>query len=91
MQKLIRAIASAWAWRGNRSRAAIDLPNGVRDRPKCAAHGGGLAGPPPHPGRSGGPARRRRASKSWATFDRIINALKDEDSAPETETAADAS
>src|SRR5260370_4285992 len=49
MQKLIRAIASAWAWRGNRSRAAIDLPNGVRARPKCAAHGGGLTGPPPHP------------------------------------------
>src|SRR6266566_8933385 len=27
-QKLIRAIASACAWRGNRSRAAMDLPNG---------------------------------------------------------------
>jgi hypothetical protein len=27
-QKLIRAIASAWAWRANRSRAAMDLPNG---------------------------------------------------------------
>src|SRR6202043_896767 len=27
-QKLIRAIASACAWRGNRSRAGMDLPNG---------------------------------------------------------------
>src|SRR5271169_2993407 len=45
-QKLIRAIASAWAWRGNRSLAGIDLPNGVRARPKCAAHGAALTAPP---------------------------------------------
>src|SRR5271169_3408783 len=43
MQKLIRAIASAWAWRANRSLAAICLPNGVRASPKCAAHGARLA------------------------------------------------
>src|SRR6266536_2524872 len=41
-QKLIRAIASACAWRANRSRAGMDLPNGVRARPKCAAHGAAL-------------------------------------------------
>ena len=39
MQKLIRAVAWAWAWRANRSPAAIALPNGVRASPKCAAHG----------------------------------------------------
>ncbi|HTQ92839.1 MAG TPA: hypothetical protein VMK84_25420, partial [Streptosporangiaceae bacterium] len=50
-QKLIRAIASACAWRGNRSRAGMDLPNGVRDRPKCAAHGAGLTAAPPARGR----------------------------------------
>ena len=43
MQKLIRAVAWAWAWRANRSLAAIDLPNGVRASPKCAAHGARLA------------------------------------------------
>src|SRR6266542_3292799 len=41
-QKLIRAIASPWAWRANRSRAGIDLPNGVRARPKWPAHGAAL-------------------------------------------------
>src|ERR1035441_2329655 len=49
-QKLIRAIASACAGRANRSRAAMDLPNGVRARPKCAAHGAALTAAPP-PGR----------------------------------------
>src|SRR5216684_1131273 len=39
-QKLIRAIASAWACRANRSRAGMALPNGVRARPKCAAQSG---------------------------------------------------
>src|SRR5258705_4019887 len=43
MQKLIRAVAWAWAWRANRSPAAIALPNGVRASPKCAAHGARLA------------------------------------------------
>src|SRR5215470_1478569 len=43
MQKLIRAVAWAWAWRTNRSLAAIALPNGVRASPKCAAHGARLA------------------------------------------------
>src|SRR5207302_9556523 len=38
MQKLIRAVAWAWAWRANRSPAAIAFPNGVRASPKCAAH-----------------------------------------------------
>src|SRR5487761_377590 len=42
MQKLIRAVAWAWAWRANRSLAAMDLPNGVRASPKCAAHGARL-------------------------------------------------
>ena len=42
-QKLIRAVAWAWAWRANRSSAAIALPNGVRASPKCAAHGARLA------------------------------------------------
>ena len=42
-QKVIRATASAWAWRWNRSAAGIALPNGVRVSPKCAAHGAGLA------------------------------------------------
>src|SRR4051794_39576025 len=42
MQKLIRAVAWAWAWRANRSPAAIALPNGVRASPKCAAHGARL-------------------------------------------------
>src|SRR5580704_2757965 len=42
MQKLIRAVAWAWAWRANRSLAAIALPNGVRASPKCAAHGARL-------------------------------------------------
>src|SRR4051794_11191600 len=42
MQKLIRAVAWAWAWRANRSPAAMDLPNGVRASPKCAAHGARL-------------------------------------------------
>src|SRR5690348_17073692 len=41
-QKLIRAIASAWACRATRSLAAIAFPNGVRARPKCAAHGARL-------------------------------------------------
>src|SRR2546428_13267835 len=43
MQKLIRAVAWAWAWRANRSPAAIALPDGVRASPKCAAHGARLA------------------------------------------------
>src|SRR2546430_15396133 len=43
MQKLIRAVAWAWAWRANRSPAAIALPNGGRASPKCAAHGARLA------------------------------------------------
>src|SRR3989454_6326728 len=43
MQKLVRAVAWAWAWRANRSPAAIALPNGVRASPKCAAHGARLA------------------------------------------------
>src|SRR3974390_1809382 len=43
MQKLIRAVAWAWACRANRSPAAIALPNGVRASPKCAAHGARLA------------------------------------------------
>src|SRR2546429_458578 len=43
MQKLIRAVAWAWAWRANRSPAAIAFPNGVRASPKCAAHGARLA------------------------------------------------
>src|SRR5438552_5857046 len=43
MQKLIRAVAWAWAWRANRSLAAIALPNGVRASPKCAAHAARLA------------------------------------------------
>src|SRR2546430_11616726 len=43
MQKLIRAVAWAWAWRANKSPAAIAFPNGVRARPKCAAHGAPLA------------------------------------------------
>src|ERR1700747_573586 len=43
MQKLIRAVAWAWAWRTNRSLAAIAFPNGVRASPKCAAHGARLA------------------------------------------------
>src|SRR3974390_1761671 len=43
MQKLIRAVAWAWAWRANRSLAAIAFPNGVRASPKCAAHGARLA------------------------------------------------
>src|SRR5215472_17427301 len=43
MQKLIRAVAWAWACRANRSLAAIALPNGVRASPKCAAHGARLA------------------------------------------------
>src|SRR5712671_4372691 len=55
-QKPIRAIASAWAWRANRSRAGIDLPNGVRVRPKWAAHGAALTAPP---GPAGPPAPRR--------------------------------
>src|SRR5215470_18167843 len=42
MQKLIRAVAWAWAWRANRSLAAMALPNGVRASPKCAAHGARL-------------------------------------------------
>src|SRR5580700_2442565 len=42
MQKLIRAVAWAWAWRANRSLAAIALPKGVRASPKCAAHGARL-------------------------------------------------
>src|SRR5437868_12565956 len=42
-QKLIRAVAWAWAWRANRSPAAIAFPNGVRASPKCAAHGARLA------------------------------------------------
>src|SRR5579859_2605525 len=42
MQKLIRAVAWAWACRANRSLAAIALPNGVRASPKCAAHGARL-------------------------------------------------
>src|SRR5580700_3132354 len=42
MQKLIRAVAWAWACRANRSPAAIALPNGVRASPKCAAHGARL-------------------------------------------------
>src|SRR5579859_4818522 len=43
MQKPIRAVAWAWACRANRSLAAMDLPNGVRASPKCAAHGARLA------------------------------------------------
>src|SRR4029453_13948263 len=43
MQKLIRAVAWAWAWRANRSPAAIAFPNGVRASPKCAAHAARLA------------------------------------------------
>src|SRR2546421_7288343 len=43
MQKLIRAVAWAWAWRANRSLAAIAFPNGVRASPECAAHGARLA------------------------------------------------
>src|SRR5205814_8489305 len=43
MQRLIRAVAWAWAWRTNRSLAAIAFPNGVRASPKCAAHGARLA------------------------------------------------
>ena len=43
MQKLIRAVAWAWACRANRSPAAIAFPNGVRASPKCAAHGARLA------------------------------------------------
>src|SRR6516225_10135606 len=43
MQKLIRAVAWAWAWRTNRSLAAIAFPNGVRASPKCAAHAARLA------------------------------------------------
>jgi hypothetical protein len=35
MQKLIRAVAWAWACRANRSPAAIAFPNGVRASPKC--------------------------------------------------------
>src|SRR5437868_14291868 len=42
MQKLIRAVAWAWACRASRSPAAIALPNGVRVSPKCAAHGARL-------------------------------------------------
>src|SRR5487761_741132 len=45
MQKLIRAVAWAWACRANRSLAAIALPNGVRASPKCAAHGARLGIP----------------------------------------------
>src|SRR5229473_3376806 len=41
-QKLIRAIASACAARPDRSFAGMDLPNGVRVRPKCAAHAAAL-------------------------------------------------
>src|ERR1019366_5718825 len=55
-QKRIRAIASACAWRANRSLAAMDLPNGVRARPKCAAHGAALTAAP-RPGRGRGLAR----------------------------------
>src|ERR1700746_2271053 len=36
MQKLIRAVAWAWAWRANRSPAAIALPNGGRASPQWA-------------------------------------------------------
>src|SRR6516162_2818248 len=43
MQKLIRAVAWAWACRANRSLAAIAFPNGVRASPKCAAHAARLA------------------------------------------------
>src|SRR6516225_11096817 len=43
MQKLIRAVAWACAWRANRSLAAIAFPNGVRASPKCAAHAARLA------------------------------------------------
>src|SRR5487761_135589 len=43
MQKLIRAVAWAWACRANRSPAGIAFPNGVRASPKCAAHGARLA------------------------------------------------
>ena len=35
-QKPMRATASAWAWRVNRSRAAMRLVNGVRVKPKWA-------------------------------------------------------
>src|SRR5258708_5506232 len=63
MQKLIRAVAWAWAWRANRSPAAIALPNGVRASPKCAAHGARLAIavllPVAGPGRQPGEVDRR--------------------------------
>src|SRR5258705_13395372 len=42
MQKLIRAVAWAWAWRANKSPAAIALPNGGRASPKGAAPGARL-------------------------------------------------
>src|SRR2546421_488473 len=58
MQKLIRAVAWAWAWRANRALAAIAFPNGGRASPKCAAHGAPLATgifpPAPGPGRAPG-------------------------------------
>src|SRR3974390_807757 len=43
MQKLIRAVAWAWACRADRCLAAVALPNGVRASRKCAAHGARLA------------------------------------------------
>src|ERR1019366_6113626 len=74
--KLIRAIAAACAGRANRSRAAMDLPNGVRARPKCAAHGAALTAAP-RPGRG----RRRGAwpagrSRSWLRCRRLPRARR---------------
>src|SRR6266487_4691857 len=63
MQKLIRAVAWARAWRANRSPAAVAFPNGVRASPKCAAHGARLAIavllPVAGPGRQPGEVERR--------------------------------
>src|ERR1035438_3327762 len=47
MQKLMRATASWCAWRMNRSLAAMDLPKGVRSRPKWATHGARLTSSAP--------------------------------------------
>src|ERR1035438_4378774 len=67
MQKLMRATASWCAWRMNRSLAAMDLPKGVRSRPKWATHGARLTSSAPRArlgtwraGRSRSSARCRR-------------------------------
>src|SRR6266508_3285848 len=45
MQKPMRAMASAWAVRAMRSRAAIRLVNGVLAKPKWATQGARGVGP----------------------------------------------